>query len=143
MLPKYFGSVETNFGTGHVYEFVTDYDGKACWTLEYLCKDEKLLSQYFDIVVSKLKQLKVDMLKENIITMGLFAENILLQRSSVSEFTVRVVNDMGSAALIPLEYYFGFVAKIRINKRWKRFTEHLLNDYGSNELVSKLVDAIR
>ena len=33
---------------------------------------------------------------------------------------VRIVNDMGSAALIPLEYYFSFVAKKRIKKRyWK------------------------
>ena len=143
MLPKYFGPVETNIGKGHVYEFITDYNGKACLTLELLCRDDKLLAQYFDEIVNKLKQLKADMLNENIITMGLFAENILFQRVSASEFLVRVVNDMGSAALIPLEYYFGFIAKIRIKKRWRRFIEHLLNDYGSKELVVKLVNAIK
>ena len=80
MLPRYFGSVDTSLGKGHVYEFVLDYDGRACWTLEYLCKDNDLLCEYFDVVVDKLKQLKADMLEQNIITMGIFAENILFQR---------------------------------------------------------------
>ena len=143
MLPKYFGSVQTNYGIGHIYEFITDYDDRPCWTLEYLCEEDGLLGQHFNMVVKKLKQLKEDMLNESIITMGLFAGNILFQRLSANEFTVRIVNDMGSAALIPLEYYFDYVARIRIKKRWNRFIEHLLNDYGSNELVIKLVEEIR
>lgn len=52
-----------------------------------------------------------------------------------------IINDMGSAALIPLEYYLGFVAKIRINKRWSRFINTLRKFYAS-PVVNKLADRI-
>lgn len=73
--------------------------------------------------------------------MGLFPENILFQRIDDSKIIVRIVNDMGSAALIPLEYYFSCVAKKRISKRWQRFLQTLLEMYP-NDVMKILIKGI-
>ena len=143
VLPNYYGSVSTNLGTGHVYELIKDFDGSQCKTLEDYCENEQLLLQEFDMLVEKVNSLRDNLLKNSIITMGLFPENIIVQRGGGTEqVQLRVINDMGSAALIPLEYYFDFVAKIRIKKRWKRFLETLKHRYPST-IIYKFVKNLK
>ena len=80
VLPNYYGSVSTNLGTGHVYELIKDFDGSQCKTLEDYCENEQLLLQEFDMLVEKVNNLRDNLLKNSIITMGLFPENIIVQR---------------------------------------------------------------
>lgn len=131
LLPKYYGSVITNLGTGHVYELIKDFDGTQSKTLEYYCENEHLLIQEFDMLVKKVNNLKNSLISNSIITMGLFPENIIVQRAGANDVQLRVINDIGSAALIPLEYYFDFIAKKRIKKRWERFISLMQNKYSS------------
>lgn len=91
--------------------------------------------------MKKLVGLRDFLIKNDIITMGLFPENILFQRINNNNTVVRVVNDMGSAALIPLEYYFSYVAKKRISKRWQRFLQTLLEMYP-NDVTKVLIKKI-
>lgn len=144
VLPHYFGHTETNLGTGHIYELITDYDGSPSKTLEDYCKNNSLLEKDFNLLVMLLKELKQNLLDNEIITMGIWPENIIVQYGGAdsTDYKLRIINDMGSAALIPLEYYFSFVAKKRINKRWSRFTDTLKEHYGS-PLVNKLAEQIK
>lgn len=141
VLPKYYGGVKTNLGNGYVYDFITNYDGTKCITLEDVIRDETLFLKTFDVLALKLIELKSILLKNEIITMGLWPENIIIQYIDKDNFRLRVINDMGSAALIPLEYYFIYVAKLRVRKRWNRFLGTLKTNYGS-KLVDKLVEEI-
>ena len=143
VLPKYYGTVATNLGQGHVYELIEDYDGSQCITLEELCMEEQLLTKNYEFVKEKLLELKGALESNNIITMGIFACNIMFQEVSRKKYAVRIVNDMGSAAFFPFEYYFGFIAKIRIRKRWQRFLKHLECNYGKSNMVLKLIEDIR
>ena len=96
----------------------------------------------FSLIAKMLRSLKNNLVENKIITMGLFPENILFQKVDKDNTVIRVVDDIGSAALIPLEYYFSFLAKKRINKRWARFLETLKQMYPSetmNMLVKKLI----
>lgn len=124
-----------------MYELIRDYDGNESKTLEDYCENEALLEGSLPFLVEKLSGLRDYLIKNDIITMGLFPENILFQRIDDNKTIVRIVNDMGSAALIPLEYYVSFVAKKRIGKRWQRFLQTLLEMYP-NDIMKNLIKSI-
>lgn len=141
ILPKYIGKVQTSRGRGYIFELIKDYTGEKSLTLEDFLKDEILLSDNLDLVTGLLKQLRTNLLQNEIITMGLFPENIIFQRISNNKYRIRIVNDMGSAALIPLEYYFSFFAIKKVLRRWQRFINVVRNDY-SNKYINKLLENI-
>lgn len=120
---------------------IKDYDGEKSLTLEDYLSNEELLKKNFGIIVDLLKFLKENLLKNQIITMGLFPENIIFQKIDYDKYRVRIVNDMGSAALIPLEYYSSFFAVRKILRRWKRFVKVVKNDY-QNQYAEKLAEII-
>lgn len=55
------------------------------------------------------------------------------------QYTFRLINDMGSAALIPLEYVFDFIAKIRVEKRWRQFLDRINRHHKDGRFPSALV----
>jgi Trp operon repressor len=142
ILPKYFGKVNTNLGTGYVFEIIRDYNNGRTQTLEDFITDLNLFSQNYSLIVSLLKELKEKLYKNEIITMVLFPENILFQKTDENNYRVRIVNDMGSAVLIPLEYHFKYFAHTKILRRWKMFLEVLRNKYASH-LSEKLIEEIK
>lgn len=142
ILPKYFGKVNTNLGTGYVFEIIRDYNNGRTQTLEDFITDLNLFSQNYSLIVRLLKELKEKLYKNEIITMVLLPENILFQKTDENTYRVRIVNDMGSAVLIPLEYHFKYFAHTKILRRWKMFLEVLRNKYASH-LSEKLIEEIK
>lgn len=142
ILPKYFGKVNTNLGTGYVFEIIRDYNNGRTQTLEDFITDLNLFSQNYSLIVRLLKELKEKLYKNEIITMVLFPENILFQKTDENTYRVRIANDMGSAVLIPLEYHFKYFAHTKILRRWKMFLEVLRNKYASH-LSEKLIEEIK
>lgn len=142
ILPQYFGKVNTNLGTGYVFEIIRDYNGNKTQTLEDFITSPTLFALNFDLIVHLLKNLKDELYKNEIITMVLFPENILFQKTDKNNYRVRIVNDMGSAVLIPLEYHFKYFAHTKILRRWKMFLDVLRNKYASH-LSEKLIEEIK
>lgn len=142
ILPQYFGKVNTNLGTGYVFEIIRDYNGNKTQTLEDFITSPTLFAENFDLIVHLLKNLKDELYKNEIITMVLFPENILFQKTDENTYSVRIVNDMGSAVLIPLEYHFKYFAHTKILRRWKMFLDVLRNKYASH-LSEKLIEEIK
>lgn len=142
ILPKYFGKVNTNLGTGYVFEIIRDYNNGRTQTLEDFITDLNLFSQNYSLIVRLLKELKEKLYKNEIITMVLFPKNILFQKTDENTYRVRIVNDMGSAVLIPLEYHFKYFAHTKILRRWKMFLDVLRNKYASH-LSEKLIEEIK
>lgn len=142
ILPKYFGKVNTNLGTGYVFEIIRDYNNGRTQTLEDFITDLNLFSQNYSLIVRLLKELKEKLYKNEIITMVLFPENILFQKTDENTYRVRIVNNMGSAVLIPLEYHFKYFAHTKILRRWKMFLDVLRNKYASH-LSEKLIEEIK
>ena len=142
ILPQYFGKVNTNLGTGYVFEVIRDYNGDKTQTLENFITDPNLFAQNFNLIVHLLKELKEELYKNEIITMVLFPENILFQKIDENTYRVRIVNDMGSAVLIPLEYYFTHFAHTKIKRRWKMFLDVLRSPKYYTNLSDKLIEKI-
>lgn len=142
ILPQYYGKVETNLGTGYVFEIIQDYNGNKCQTLEDFITSKTLFANNFNLITNMLKNLKKDLYNNEIITMVLFPENILFQKISETEYRIRIVNDMGSSVLIPLEYYISYFAHNKILRRWVKFLNVLKTKYGS-PLTEKLIKEIK
>ena len=143
ILPKYFGKVNTNLGTGYVFEIIRDYNNGRTQTLEDFITDLNLFSQNYSLIVRLLKELKEKLYKNEIITMVLFPENILFQKTDQNNYRVRIVKDMGSAVLIPLEYHFKYFAHTKILRRWKMFLDVLRSSKYYSNLSDKLIEEIK
>ena len=142
ILPQYYGPVKTNLGIGHVFELIQDYDGTKSQTLEDFINSPTAFKENFNMIVSLLKQLKTDLYKNEIITMLLFPSNIIFQKTAPDNYRARIINDMGSAVLIPLEYHFKYFAHTKILRRLEKFLIKLQQKHPSN-LVEELIKEIK
>lgn len=142
ILPAYYGPVKTNLGIGHVFELIRDYDGNQSQTLEDIINSPVKFNKHFSKIVILLKKLKYDLYNNEIITMVLFPSNIIFQKTAPDTFQIRIINDMGSAVLIPLEYHFKYFAHTKILRRWDKFLNSLRKKHPS-DLVEKLINEIK
>ena len=142
LLPQYYGEIETNLGHGYLFEVIRNFDKSKSITLQEILLSPELFKINFDLTVKMVQELKSKLFDNEIITMGLFPENIIFQKISPAEYKVRIVNDMGSGVLIPLEYHFHYFAKAKVARRWEQFINTLKTQYAS-ELTNKLIDTVK
>ncbi len=131
LLTKYYGTVETDQGLGYVFERVVDYDGAVSRTLlselEHptdKARLEKLLQDFHR-----------EFMRDRFAPAGVDPDNFLVQRTSETEECVRIIDNIGTSAKFPLEYYVGFLARKRAQKYWNRLVEDIARDFP--EAVSK------
>ena len=142
VLAKYYGPVTTNFGQGHVFELIRDYDGKIATPLEKYLYDEQLTQQYYSALVVSLKALKTALLKDRIITMTIKSKNILFQHLSSENNRLIIIDNIGNSTFIPIANYVGFFAKAKIERTWQRFLSSLIKENQYNNLITKLIDEV-
>lgn len=123
VFPEYFGTVETSLGTGYVFEFIKNYDDSVCMSLLDYFSDEKLFKENFEELVRLAVQYRDTLYRESVVTMKMTPNNLLVRHLSESETKIYIMDDIGSSALIPLEYYFDYFAKSRVRRKWKQFLE--------------------
>lgn len=141
MLPAYYGTVETNLGTGYVFERVLDYLGQPCPTVEDVFRAAALKPRP-EQVRSVLECFRRQFLQENVITTNMEAVNFMVQRlgPGEGELSIRVIDNIGTRVLIPIVCYVEYLAHRHALKYWQRFlresrkrfpsvlTEELLRD---------------
>ena len=94
-------------------------DGTPCFNLENWLKDSKT-SKEDTLINQAILVLKHTLLKDEIITMSIWPENILLKKIGTSYLPV-LVNDLGTSAYFPVIYYFSCLRKKHIRRRWIEF----------------------
>jgi hypothetical protein len=109
--------------------------------LSYMESEELLLGN-FDKLADGLKKMKADMLFYKVVTMALYPQNILHKKDKNGFGRFVIIDDIGSAAFIPMEYYFSFAARARINRKWQKFTDYLASKY-TTPLAQELIKQIR
>lgn len=143
LLTKYFGEVETSKGKGYLFERVLDYDGKISQTMlnvfDDTIADKKLLPATEKLLLD-FKRVYFD---EKFLLAGVDPDNYLVQRISPTERRVRIIDNIGCSASIPLPYYFDYFAQKRLKKYWGRFVDLMRSDYGkifSEDFLRKLAE---
>lgn len=129
LLTAYFGTVETNLGTGYVFERVRDFDGNTSRTIRDVitaaCSDSSVLP-FVEEVMRKFKSM---LFEELVITSNMEDDNFSIQRISESDYTIRITDNIGSPAFLPLAFYSDYFARRRTKKYWGRFLVYLRKRY--------------
>lgn len=125
LLPAYYGTVETNLGKGYVFERVADFDGSSSKTFQQVFGEAAADPGLLPLVEEAMVRFKELLFRELIIISNTQAANFVLQRTSETRFTIRIIDNLGSPVFLPLAYYFDSVARKRLTKYWKRFLHEL------------------
>lgn len=126
LLTKYYGTVETNKGTGYMFECVRDFDGKLSETFEALFLREKNSPKVFEILAT----LRQKLLEEAMVTYTIFPDNFLVQRVSEQEYRIRIIDGIGMHVLFPLPYYSKRLARQRQKRIFEKFIKLLRDKWG-------------
>lgn len=113
MLPLYYGKAITDMGEGFIFERIIDFDGKNSRTLQDFLENKQLLEENLEMICNVMAIFKSLLFSEELLTMGIFPENILIQKVGDNAYFPRVINDMGCANFIKLDYYFKYFRKKR------------------------------
>lgn len=119
-ITKYYGTVETNLGTGYVYDRIVDFDGKSSQTISERYKIEELKDNWkeLDEIISKLKKYMWD---NRIITTALRPHNVLCHRISEKEIVPVICDSMGVTTRIPVVLYCPWLCHRKQKKLFARF----------------------
>ena len=130
LLTKFFGLVDTSKGAGYLFERVIDYDGRSSKTMLKIFEDTVADKNLLPETEKLLRDFKRAYFDEKFLLAGVDADNYLVQRISPTERRVRIIDNIGCAAAIPLPYYFDYFAVKRVKKYWRIFVKQLRSDYG-------------
>ena len=137
LLTKYYGTEETDQGLGYVFERVVDYDGSVSRTLLSELENPTDRARLEQI----LRDFHQEFMRERFAPAGVDPDNFLVQRISATESRVRIIDNIGTSAKFPLEYYVGFLAKKRAQKYWNRLVGDIARDFPhavSKECIDSL-----
>ena len=129
LITKYYGTVATNKGTGYVFERVLDPDGKTSADLNVFLPQEPPEEGELAKIQKILLSFKNDYLREKIVIADTDITNFMVQRTESGEYRMRIVDNIGTPVLIPLAYYFDFVATYRAKRYWNYMAGWLHDHY--------------
>ncbi|MEM8562047.1 MAG: YrbL family protein [Pseudomonadota bacterium] len=140
MLPKFYGTVETNLGEGAIFDLIRDHDGMISRPLEHYLQSERLTERYAEGLIGGLRALREYLFLERIITMTLKPKNILFQRRTRDTHKLILVDNIGNSDLIPLANYSAFFSKQKISRKWRRLEDLIRAEFTHNPAVIGLLD---
>lgn len=139
LLTKYYGAVDTNRGRGYVFERVLDFDGAESETLLNHIENPSSSDDLIDILL----HFKAQFIGEKFIAAGMDPDNFMVQRISPTERLVRVIDNIGTSARLPILYYSDFLMERRAKKYWRRFVKEIRFDHGdviTGEIANLLLE---
>ncbi|WP_158224651.1 YrbL family protein [Agaribacterium haliotis] len=127
-IPAYYGTVETNLGTGYVFDLVRDADGQVSKSLKWYLQHGSSPKDF----KRQLKNLRRYFLKYKVIfNHDMYEGNILVRITKKGRRKLVVIDGLGEVTFVQWPNRFGFFAKRKIMRRWQRFYRRLLRNYDS------------
>lgn len=122
---KYHGQVDTNLGTGFVYDFITDETtGEISKTMEhYLLNPDPKVTD--DMLRNAFERLKGLMIKHRVIANDIRSKNICCKILKDESIQMIIVDGVGHRDFIPIVEWSSFFAKKKIERR---LIKHDLHD---------------
>ena len=124
-IPRYYGEVETNLGTGYVFDRTIDFDGKPSQTMQERYQDLKDPGQRKEMF-ALVKKLENYLTRNHVVTMSLKLFNILCHRVSETEIEPVICDNIGTASLIPIELVCPWFARNREKRMIKKMLRSVM-----------------
>ena len=138
LMVEYYGTVETDMGTGFVFERVADYDGETSRTFEDIINLQleaeslgKSVSEFlrtekeYPDIRAALRQFRQELFEENIIIPDMGAFNYVVQFEGPTKWRVRIVDDIGCHSFVPLMNWIDYFGRAHVRRRWDRFIREI------------------
>ena len=139
LIPRYYGEIETNMGSGSVFDLVVDHDGAISKNLKHYLSSNELTEANYSQLSNALDLLKNYLLQQRIITMTLNPNNVLCKKLASGSLRLYVIDNIGNSDYIPVCNVSSYFAKKKILRKWKRFEDKLLNKYKRNNALHKML----
>ena len=143
MIPGYHGEIETNMGSGSVFDLVLDHDGAISNNLKYYLSSNELTEANYSQLSNALDLLKNYLLQHRIITMTLNPNNVLCKKLASGGLRLYVIDNIGNSDYIPICDVSSYFAKKKILRKWKRFEDKMLGKYKHNNALHKMLTNTR
>jgi len=112
---RYHGKVETNMGTGYVFDRCVNVDGSMPKSLRQLMHEDA--SGWPRNLVAELREA---MLRHGVVPCDLMTDNILFPMTEHGHIAV-LVDGVGNRDFIPLATYSRAYARMKIRRKWEKF----------------------
>lgn len=139
MMPRYHENIETNFGTGAVFDLVRDFDGEISKDLGYYFNIEQNSREFFPGLLEAFKALEKYMYREKILTLKLKERNILYKREDEKSGKLVIIDDIGNTELIPISSYISYFATKKIERKLSRFKKELMKRYPQSSSIKEII----
>ncbi len=127
-LARFHGLATTDRGEGAVFDLVCDPDGSVSRPLDHYLACRDLSGRHAAELAAALQALRSWLLQHRVVTMTLKAKNILVQWRD-GDCALVLVDNVGNTDFIPLTNYWGWLARRKIRRKWRRFIATLRRDY--------------
>lgn len=131
-LSRYYGTVETNLGMGHIYDLIRDENNSISTSLETYIQQKNLDQKQLNNLALALHNLKTSLCDNRIITMTIKSKNILYQQRSDGNRLV-IIDNIGNARFVQIDSYCNWFAQRSIARKWQRFINTISKE---NSLVT-------
>ena len=139
MLPRFHGSVETNFGAGAVFDLIRDYDGEISKTLVSYFNSAVLAEANLTGLTQGFKRLRDYLMEHRIVTRTIKAKNVLYHRRDAENGCLMIIDNIGNTEFIPYANYIGYFARAKTARKWRRFEAHTIEHYPSNPFIGAML----
>ncbi len=128
-ISQYYGTQKTDRGLGYVFQLIKDKDGNTSRTLDYYLSNKSVFLKHKSSMKIAYNEFKKKAYNESIVSMTLKAYNIVYQLGYSSHGKFFIIDNLGSANLIPLDYFSSTLAKSTLKRRFLDFEKRLYKDY--------------
>lgn len=128
-ISQYFGTQETDHGLEYIFQLIKDKNGSTSQTLDYYLSNKSAFLKHKNNMKIAYNEFKKKVFSESIVSMALKTYNIMYQLGSSPHGRLFIIDNLGSANLIPLDYFSSTLAKSTLKRRFLDFEKRLYKDY--------------
>ena len=126
VLPEFHGVVETNLGSGAVFDLIRDYDGSISKTLRHYLSSPETPPPLHSEIANAINAFGNSLYQLKLITMTLSPKNIVFKKLSPSGNSLVIIDNIGNSDFIPITNHIDFLAQKKILRRLTRFHSSVL-----------------
>jgi hypothetical protein len=119
-IPAFYGTIETDLGTGLLFERISDHDGTTSASLDAYVKREGMKD-----IPAALQAMKTHFLEWNIITCDMSLNNFMVRRNAEDGIEIVMIDGVGNREAIPLSSVLTIFGRMKMQRRWTRFERKL------------------
>lgn len=121
-ISRYLGTIDTNMGTGYVYDAIRNADGRIADKLKTMAlNDRDRVPEYLQVI-----ETIEDYLFDNLIPFyEINASNIVCRINASGALEPFIVDGLGEKVAIPITNYSRSLRRLTIQRRWLRQIEHM------------------